>query len=47
MVSTTDVLNIIKFVLTLFYSLTELFRFNFGFKGNISESFPELIAFLI
>ena len=24
-----------------------MFRLNFGYKGNINESFPELIAFLI
>ena len=38
---------IIKFILTIFYVATELFRINFGYKGNINESCPELIAFLI
>jgi len=47
MVAKIDVMAVVKFVLTIFYSLTELFRYNFGFTGNISESFPELIAFLI
>ena len=47
LVSESDVGLIIKFVITIFYCLTEIFRLNFGYKGNINESFPELIAFLI
>ena len=42
-----DALIIVSFILTLFYCITELFRLNFGYKGNINESFPELIAFII
>ena len=42
-----DVMTVVKFILTMFYAITEIFRYNFGFTGNISESFPELIAFLI
>lgn len=42
-----DPLIIVSFVLTIFYVITELFRLNFGYKGNINESFPELIAFII
>jgi len=42
-----DPLIIVSVVLTIFYCLTELFRLNFGYKGNINESFPELIAFII
>ena len=38
---------IVSFVLTFLYSLTEVFRINFGYKGNIDESFPELLAFLL
>ena len=38
---------IVSFVLTLIYGLTEVFRINFGYKGNIDESFPELLAFLL
>ena len=38
---------ILKFIFTVFFSITEIFRFNFGYKGNINESFPELIAFQI
>lgn len=33
------------FILTWFP--LELFRLNFGYKGNINETFPELIAFQI
>ena len=42
-----DALIIVSTILTLFYCITELFRLNFGYKGNINESFPELIAFII
>ena len=47
MVGGKDPWLIIGFVLTLFFVLTEYFRINFGYTGNINESFPELIAFLI
>ena len=43
----SNVMLIIKFIMTIFFCITELFRLNFGYKGNINESFPELIAFLI
>ena len=33
--------------MTTLFSITEIWRFNFGYMGNINESFPELIAFLI
>ena len=33
--------------MTLVFCLTEIKRFDFGYMGNINESFPELIAFLI
>ena len=39
--------NIIKFIMICVYCFTEIWRFNFGYMGNINESFPELIAFLI
>ena len=42
-----DAMIIVSFILTVFYCITELFRINFGYKGNINESFPELIAFVI
>ena len=38
---------IIKFIMTVVFCITEIWRFNFGYMGNINESFPELIAFLI
>ena len=38
---------ILSVALTDLFCITELFRINFGYKGNINESFPELIAFLI
>lgn len=38
---------IVSLVLTVFFVLTELYRINFGYNGNINESFPELIAFII
>lgn len=37
----------VSLALIVFYCITELFRLNFGYKGNINESFPELIAFII
>lgn len=42
-----DPMILVSFFLTIFYCFTELFRLNFGYKGNINESFPELIAFII
>lgn len=42
-----NVMIIIKFILTILFCITEIFRLNFGYKGNINQSFPELIAFLI
>lgn len=47
MVFKTDQENIIKFIMTTVFCITEIWRFNFGYMGNINESFPELIAFLI
>lgn len=40
-------LSMVNVFMTIFYCLTELFRLNFGYNGNINESFPELIAFII
>ena len=34
-------------ILTFLHLITEYFRFKFGNNGNINESFPELMAFLI
>jgi hypothetical protein len=43
----SDILIILSLILTIFYSITEYFRLNFAYKGNINESFSELIAFSI
>ena len=40
-------LMIVSVFMTILYCLTEIFRLNFGYNGNINESFPELIAFII
>lgn len=42
-----DPLVIVSLVLTVFNSITELFRLKFGYSGNINESYPDLIAFTI
>lgn len=42
-----DAFIIVSPAVTIFYCITELFRLNFGYRGNINESFPELIAFII
>jgi hypothetical protein len=42
-----NVFGIVALICLLFYILFEPARLNFGYKGNINESFPELIAFLI
>ena len=48
LVGTTDEpMIIVSFVLTVFFLATEISRLNFGYKGNINESFPDLIAFII
>jgi len=47
LVGSSDAMIIVSLALTIFFCITELFRLNFGFKGNINESFPELIAFII
>lgn len=41
------IMIILSLVFTVFYCITEFFRLNFGYKGNINESFSELIAFSI
>ena len=37
----------ISFAFTLFFVITDIFRLKFGKSGNINESFPELIAFIM
>jgi hypothetical protein len=43
----SDALIYVSFSFIVLFCITECFRLNFGYKGNINESFPELIAFLI
>ena len=47
MVVDINIMIILSLVFTIFYCITEFFRLNFGYKGNINESFSELIAFSI
>ena len=47
MVGAGDPLLFIGLILTVFFCIFEMFRLNFGYRGNINESFPELIAFII
>ena len=47
MIGGKDALIIVGLILTVLYSLTEIPRLNFGYRGNINESFPELIAFTL
>ena len=42
-----ELTNILSFIMFIFFLLFEAARMNFGYKGNINESFPELIAFLL
>ena len=41
------IIIVLSLVFTILYCITEFFRLNFGYKGNINESFSELIAFSI
>lgn len=47
MISDFKIMIILSLAFTVFYTITEFFRLNFGYKGNINESFSELIAFTI
>jgi hypothetical protein len=47
MLGGTDELIFVSCALNVIFCITEYFRLQFGFNGNINESFPELIAFLI
>ena len=47
MVGAPELMHILSFVFVLLYVVTEFFRLNFGYKGNINESFAELLAFII
>ena len=47
LVGVKDANMVVKFIMTLVFCITEIWRLNFGYMCNINESFPELIAFLI
>jgi hypothetical protein len=47
MVGDVSIFIILSLVLTVFYCIIEFCRLNFAYKGNINESFSELIAFSI
>merc|ERR1712146_596585 len=42
-----NVLTTVGFLLTILFLVTEWLRLNFGYTGNINESFPDLMAFVI
>lgn len=43
----TAILTTVGFLVTILFLATEWLRLNFGFTGNINESFPDLMAFVI
>lgn len=47
MVRHHDILTIVVAVLKVLWLPLEIARLRFGYSGNINETFPELIAFLI
>jgi len=47
LIGSSDALIIVSVAMTFLHCITDIFRLNFGYKGNINESFPELIAFII
>ena len=40
-------LELVATIIVCIWFPFEMARLNFGYKGNINETFPELIAFLI
>jgi len=42
-----DPLSIVSLMMTILFCITESFRLKFGSGGNINESYPDLIAFMI
>jgi len=42
-----DIITIVTCALKIIWLPIEIARINYGYKGNINETFPELIAFLI
>ena len=47
MVRSPDILTIVVAALKIIWVPVEFARLRFGYSGNINETFPELIAFLI
>ena len=47
MVGSLQISPILAFVFNVLYCLIEYFRINFGYKGNINESYPEMFAFFL
>eukprot|EP00349_Pseudokeronopsis_sp_Brazil_P005945 CAMPEP_0202963554 /NCGR_PEP_ID=MMETSP1396-20130829/7563_1 /ASSEMBLY_ACC=CAM_ASM_000872 /TAXON_ID= /ORGANISM="Pseudokeronopsis sp., Strain Brazil" /LENGTH=148 /DNA_ID=CAMNT_0049684879 /DNA_START=401 /DNA_END=847 /DNA_ORIENTATION=- len=43
----TDIPAIVSLILVIIWLPVEISRINFAYQGNINETFPELIAFLI
>ncbi len=42
-----DIITVVTCALKIIWLPIELARIKYGYKGNINETFPELIAFLI
>lgn len=42
-----DTVEVITMILLILWMPLEFFRLRFGYRGNINETFPELIAFII
>lgn len=47
LIGSGEPLILVSTVLTVVFCIFELFRLNFGYRGNINESYPELIAFVM
>jgi hypothetical protein len=43
----SSIFTMLSVIMLLLWFPIEMFRLNFGYKGNINEAFPEFIAFVI
>jgi len=43
----SNIFTLLSLILLLLWFPIEMFRLNFGYRGNINESFPEFVAFVI
>lgn len=43
----SNIFTMLSMILLILWFPIEMFRLNFGYKGNINEAFPEFIAFVI